>query len=100
MYRVDPNNSKKQIPKKLPNDVVDRAIAVSASVFHTEFPNQVYVAVSRTNLKFSFGPDSGSGEMINFGTVPIGTVLNISPHAWDNSAAAAGDIIYIYKGRK
>ena len=100
MYRVDPNNSKKQIPKKLPNDVVDRAIAVSASSFHSEFPDQVYVAVSRTNLKFSFGPDSASGEMVNFGTVPIGTTLNIRPHAWDNSAAAAGDVIYIYKGRK
>ena len=100
MFRVDPNNIESQIQKALPNDAVDRAIAVSASSFHSEFPDQVYVAVSRTNLKFSFGPDSASGAMVNFGTVPIGTTLNISPHAWDNSAAAAGDIIYIYKGRK
>ena len=100
MYRIDPNDSKKQIPSVLPDDAFDRAIAVSASSFHSERPDAVYVAVSRTNLKFSFGPTSGSGAMINFGTVPIGTTLDISPHAWDNSAAAAGDIIYIYKGRK
>ena len=75
MFRVDPNNIESQIPKALPNDAVDRAIAVSASSFHSEFPDQVYVAVSRTNLKFSFGPDSASGAMVNFGTVPIGLSL-------------------------
>lgn len=87
-------------PKALASDVVDRAIAVSASNFYQETPDAVYVAVSRANTKFSFGPNSGSGAMVDFGTVPIGTTLDISPHAWDNTAAAAGDIIFIYKGRK
>tara|TARA_A100001391_G_scaffold93006_1_gene61539 strand:- start:1290 stop:1586 length:297 start_codon:yes stop_codon:yes gene_type:complete len=98
MYRVDPNDSKKQIPKALPNDVFDRAIAASASNHSFDVPDQVYVAVSRTNLQFQFG-QSGSG-FVNFGTVPIGTKLDIKPTAWNNSAAAAGDVIYIYKGRK
>ena len=87
-------------PKAVPSDALDRAIAVSASLFHPEMPDAVYIAVSRANTKFSFGPNSGSGAMVNFGTVPIGTTLNISPHAWDNTAAVAGDVIFIYKGRK
>ena len=44
--------------------------------------------------------DSTTQRFVNFGTVAIGTTLDISPTAWDNSAAAAGDIIFIYKGRK
>ena len=98
MYRVDPNDSEKQIPDILPNDVFDKAIAPSASNHSYDIPDQVYVAVSRTNLQFQFG-ESGSG-FVNFGTVPIGTILDIGPTAWNNSAAAAGDVIYIYKGRK
>ena len=85
-------------PKALPNDVFDRAVAASASNHDFDMPDHVYVAVSRSNLRFQFGA-SGSG-FVNFGTVPIGTVLDISPTAWDNSAAVSGDIIYIYKGRK
>tara|TARA_R100000008_G_C3437039_1_gene92500 strand:+ start:238 stop:522 length:285 start_codon:yes stop_codon:yes gene_type:complete len=87
-------------PTAVPADALDRAIAVSASRFHQEMPDAVYIAVSRANTKFSFGPTSGSGAMVNFGTVPVGTTLDISPHAWDNTAAVAGDIIFIYKGRK
>ena len=98
MYNVDPNDNQKQTPKALPSDAFDSAIAATASNHSWDMPDQVYVAVSRTNLRFQFGP-SGSG-FVNFGTVPIGTTLDISPTAWDNSAAAAGDIIYIYKGRK
>ena len=84
-------------PKALPLDILGHAIAASASNHDVNVPDQVYVAVSRTNLQFQFG-SSGSG-FINFGTVPIGTTLDIKPTAWDNSAAAAGDIIYLYKGR-
>lgn len=98
MYRVDPNDSSKQIPKSLPLDIFGHAVAASASNHSVNVPDQVYVAVSRANLQFQFG-ESGSG-FVNFGTVPIGTTLDIKPTAWNNTAAAAGDIIYIYKGRK
>ena len=84
-------------PKALTLDIFGHAVAASASNHDVNVPDAVYVAVSRTNLSFQFGT-SGSG-FVNFGTVPIGTTLNIKPTAWDNSAAAAGDIIYIYNGR-
>lgn len=83
-------------PKNLPLDILGHAVAASASNHSVNVPDQVYVAVSRTNLQFQFG-NSGSA-FVNFGTVPIGTTLNIRPTAWNNSAAAAGDVIYIYKG--
>lgn len=92
MYRDDGQ------PKNLPLDILGHAVAASASSHNVNVPDQVYVAVSRTNLQFQFG-NSGSG-FVNFGTVPIGTTLDIKPTAWNNSAAAAGDVIYIYKGGK
>ena len=98
MYRVDPNDNTKQIPEALSSDVFDSDTQATASNHDYDAPDQVYVAVSMTNLRFQFGA-AGSG-FVNFGTVPIGTTLDISPTAWDNSAAAAGDIIFIYKGRK
>lgn len=90
MYKADGT------PKALPLDILGHAVAASASNHNANVPDQVYVAVSRTNLQFQFG-NSGSA-FVNFGTVPIGTTLNIRPTAWNNSAAAAGDVIYIYRG--
>ena len=85
-------------PKALPLDILGHAVAASASNHSLEVPDQVYVAVSRTNLQFQFG-DSGSA-FVNFGTVPIGTTLDIRPTAWNNSGPSAGDVIYIYKGNR
>ena len=47
-------------PSALPNDAFDSAKQASASFHDWDMPDQVYVAVSRTNLRFQFG-SSGSG---------------------------------------
>ena len=113
-YIQDPNNSKKQVPGKLPDNARDRISNPRAGTF-TKTPNAVVIGETMTTgIKFyfkssaSFASDvGGNGATVltgasaslyqNFGKPTAGTTLNIHPTAVSCSDALSGSVAFVYK---
>tara|TARA_R100000908_G_C3650675_1_gene82585 strand:- start:147 stop:533 length:387 start_codon:yes stop_codon:yes gene_type:complete len=118
IFGVNPNNSKKQLASKLPDNAYDRAYntpPLSAS----KTPNYVIVANgdgSNDSLGFFFGSQAdftnaatsegavslagnkltASSNYVTFGDgIAAGTRLDIHPLAWSGSAAMK--VVFVYK---
>ena len=116
-YIKDPNNSKKQVPGKLPDNARDRVSKHQAGTF-IKAPHYVYVTETipeDDELKFYFKPSAsfaidvgGNGATVltgasaskytSFGLPTIGTRLDIHPTAWSGSAADSGKLTFVYNG--
>ena len=102
MYTTDPNNAKKQVPKALPSDAVDRAIAPAAEA---EVKRASYVIINAGHAtKYEFLYESG-GTYEDYGIVPIassagvgGFRININPIAWKGGAGTTGHVSFVYRG--
>ena len=97
MYQADPNNSKKQVPKSLPSDAVDRAIAPAAEA---EVKRASYVIINvEHGTKYEFLYESG-GTYEDYGIVAADGPLriNINPIAWKGGAGTTGHVSFVYRG--
>ena len=111
-YKVDPNDSTKQVPKGLPNNAYDRLVTpITGSLVKT--PNYIQIgAVPTQNIGFFFGSSASfaskapEGNMhtsashyVDFGKPAAGTRLDIHPSSWSGSLAdaKAGAGIFVYK---
>jgi hypothetical protein len=113
-YKQDPDNEKKQVPGRLPENAFDQArVLHSGKLIKT--PNQVYVnkAIAGAGVSFyfrdsaSFASDVGNnGATVltsaslytSFGKPAIGTKLDIHPTAFSASNADTGSLTFIYYG--
>ncbi len=109
MYKADPNNSKKQIPKGRSVKAYGRSTNPSAETFQ-ERPNYVLINVNGT-YAFSYentGSFSGTHKQYNtyvtgslVGNAAGGPVrLDIQPNAWrqTDAAGSVGDVSFVYTG--
>jgi len=97
MYQVDPNNSKKQVPKARPQSAYGKATTPAANT-HVERPHYVLVNMNGT-YKFSYdGSTFSTGSVVDDAAGPV--KLDIQPTAWDQTDAAGtvGDVSFIYLG--
>ena len=97
MYQVDPNDSKKQVPKARPQSAYGKATTPAANT-HVERPNYVLVNMNGT-YKFSYdGSTFSSGSVVDDAAGPVR--LDINPTAWDqtNAAGTVGDVTFVYLG--
>ena len=97
MYQVDPNDSKKQVPKALPSDAVDRAIAPAAEA---EVRRASYVIINVEHAtKYEFLYESG-GTYVDYGIMAADGPLrlNINPIAWKGGAGTTGHVSFVYRG--
>jgi hypothetical protein len=97
MYQADPNNSKKQVPKALPSDAVDRAIAPAAEA---EVRRASYVIINVEHAtKYEFLYESG-GTYVDYGIMAADGPLrlNINPIAWKGGAGTTGHVSFVYRG--
>ena len=108
MYQVDPNDSKKQIPKARSNIAYGK-VATPAETIFTDRPNYVLVNMNGT-YAFSYqSTGSIGGTHTNAGSYVTGSVvddaagpvrLDIQPNAWKQTDAAGtvGDVSFVYLG--
>ena len=97
MYQVDSNDDKKQVPKALPSDAVDRAIAPAAEA---EVKRASYVIINvEHGTKYEFLYESG-GTYADYGIVAADGPLriNINPIAWKGGAGTTGHVSFVYRG--
>ena len=98
MYQIDPNDSKKQVPKARSTHAYSKATTPAANT-HVTRPHYVLVNVNGT-YKFSYdGSTFVTGSVL--GDAAGGPVrLDINPTAWDQTDAvgATGDITFVYLG--
>ena len=97
MYQVDPNDNKKQVPKALPSDAVDRAIAPAAEA---EVRRASYVIINVEHAtKYEFLYESG-GTYVDYGIMAADGPLrlNINPIAWKGGAGTTGHVSFVYRG--
>ena len=97
MYTTDPNNAKKQVPKALPSDAVDRAIAPAAEA---EVRRASYVIINVEHAtKYEFLYESG-GTYVDYGIMAADGPLrvNINPIAWKGGAGTTGHVSFVYRG--
>jgi len=97
MYKVDPNNTKKQVPKSRPLSSYGKATTPAANT-HVERPNYVLVNMNG-NYKFSYdGSTFSSGSVVDDAAGPVR--LDIQPTAWDqtNAPGTVGDVTFVYLG--
>jgi hypothetical protein len=115
-YIKDPNDSKKQVPGKLPDNAYDRVSTHQAGTF-IKAPHYVYIAKTipaNDELKFYFKPSASfaidvgsngakvltgasSSKYTSFGLATIGTKLDIHPTAFSCSNALSSSINFVYK---
>ena len=116
MYKKDPNDSTKQVPKPLSDNARDKVTKHQAGTF-IKTPHYVYVAKTipaNDELKFyfessaSFASDVGgngakvltgasSSKYVSFGLPEIGTRFDIHPTAFSCSNALSSSINFVYK---
>ena len=99
MYQVDPNDSKKQVPKARSVDAYSRATTPAPAII-TDRPNYVLVNVAGD---YSFAYVSGSLATYvsgsNIQSANAGPVrLDINPIAWTSTGGEAGDVTFVYLG--
>ena len=97
MYQVDPNDSKKQVPKARPQSAYGKATTPAANT-HVDRPH--YVLVNMNGIyKFSYdGSTFSTGSVVDDAAGPVR--LDIQPTAWDQSDATGtvGDVTFVYLG--
>ena len=100
MYKADPNNTAKQVPKARSSDAYGKATQPGPYPLRHARPN--YVLINTTG-NYSFAYKSGSLatyvsasliQSANAGPVR----LDINPIAWTSSGGEAGDVSFIYLG--
>ena len=107
MYQVDPNDSKKQVPKARPVEAHGQVTTPSPNIF-TKRPNYVLVNMNGT-YAFSYATGTGSfggghaegfitGSVVDDAAGPVR--LDINPVAWTQTDAvgAVGDVTFVYTG--
>ena len=97
MYQVDPNDSKKQVPKARPQSAYGKATTPAANT-HVDRPHYVLVNMNGT-YKFSYdGSTFSTGSVVDDAAGPVR--LDINPTAWDqtNAAGTVGDVTFVYLG--
>jgi len=116
-YVTDPNDSKKQIPGKLPTNAFDRT-SIPTSCTMSKTPHYVYITETPTDdVGFFFGGSAsfatkataeggddgdgikhltGSQHYVNYGKPTVGTRLDIHPNAWSGSKAK-NVVSFVYK---
>ena len=113
-YKVDPNDSTKQVPGSLPDNAYDRAINPVSCSF-SKSPHSVIIGNLNANVGFLFKSSesfsavssldtvrkttvTGSDQYVMFGKPAAGTVLNIHPTAFSGSMGDENSITFVYKG--
>ena len=107
MYKQDPNNSNKQIPKSPDLSETFNEATTPAAVTIQERPNQVIIS-TEGSYKFLYNTTASNGGTSTAETYSSGSVigedngsvtLNIQPVAWDTSdrAPVTGNVTFIYK---
>ena len=100
MYKADPNNTAKQVPKARSSDAYGKAIQPGPYPLRHARPNYVLI---NTAGNYSFAYKSGSLatyvsasliQSANAGPVR----LDINPIAWTSLGGAAGDVTFVYTG--
>ena len=97
MYKTDPNNAKKQIPKAIPVSAYGKATAPAAEA---EVARASYVIINVEHAtKYEFLYESG-GSYVDYGIVAADGPLriNINPIAWKGGAGTTGHVSFIYRG--
>ena len=97
MYKADPNNSKKQIPKAIPVSAYGKATAPAAEA---EVARASYVIINvEHGTKYEFLYESG-GDYSDYGIVAADGPLrlNINPIAWKGGAGTTGHVTFVYEG--
>ena len=97
MYKPDPNNTAKQVPKARAASAYGKATTPAANT-HVERPHYVLVNMNGT-YKFSYdGSTFSTGSVVDDAAGPV--KLDIQPTAWDQTDAvgATGDITFVYLG--
>ena len=100
MYKADPNNTAKQVPKARAISAYGKATQPGPYPLRHARPN--YVLINTTG-NYSFAYKSGSlatyvsGSLIQSANAgPIR--LDINPIAWLSSDGAVGDVTFVYTG--
>ena len=100
MYQVDPNDSKKQIPKARPVSAQGRATTPGPYPLRHARPNYILI---NTIGDYSFAYESSSlanyvsgSKIENAAGGPIR--LDINPVAWTSENGKAGDVTFVYTG--
>ena len=100
MYKADPNNSKKQIPKARSTDAYGKATTPGPYPLRHNRPNYILV---NTIGDYSFAYTSGSlatyvsgSKIENAAGGPVR--LDINPVAWTSTGGVAGDVTFVYLG--
>ena len=107
-YIQDPNNSKKQVPGKLPKNAYDR-LASPANCDTNKTPNSVLITTQCVdNLGFWFGSSASFAEYAAAGKIlktnyttlatscSAGTTFKMSPTVVSSSAADIGKVQLVY----
>ena len=97
MYKADPNDGKKQVPKAIPVSAYGKAIAPAAEA---EVARASYVIINvEHGTKYEFLYESG-GTYVDYGIVAADGPLriNINPIAWKGGAGTTGHVSFVYEG--
>jgi hypothetical protein len=97
MYKADPNNTAKQVPKARAASAYGKATTPAANT-HVERPHYVLVNMNGT-YKFSYdGSTFSTGSVVDDAAGPV--KLDIQPTAWNQTDAAGtvGDVTFVYLG--
>tara|TARA_Y100001963_G_C6569978_1_gene348383 strand:+ start:275 stop:577 length:303 start_codon:yes stop_codon:yes gene_type:complete len=97
MYKQDPNNSNKQVPKSPDFSETYNEATTPAVQTLAEKPNEIIINKAGT---YVFAYQSGSIATYTTGSIltadgPI--TLPIQPVAWDGTANETGNVTFIYK---
>ena len=93
MYQVDPNDSKKQIPKARSVNAYGTVTTPAEKTF-IKRPNYLLDNMNGT-YAFSY---QATGSIVDDAAGPVR--LDINPTAWDqtNAAGTVGDVTFVYLG--
>ena len=95
MYKPDPNNTAKQVPKARAASAYGKATTPAANT-HVERPHYVLVNMNGT-YKFSYdGSTFSTGWVVDDAAGPVR--LDINPKAWGSKTGVTGDVTFVYTG--